>query len=225
MGYGFIYFPIPSDTTITIPYRLETNQKITDRLLGTSVILIGQSTTHCGTVTAVNPGSKTMERQRYTIPCPAESITSVLLEDGTVAEGEDQIVMNIAEVLVFGIYMVPGKYLCCRMNNNTIKYLLVPFRFFSTCTLTWTDDKLITHCCCQLCKPAPKNNCRVLLGVIMFSRRPSKNSRADPYSIFVITQPKAKIIFQPLPPPVLGTTIRCVIASDVADIYSLNLPL
>ena len=76
------------------------------RLLGTTVSLIGAtSTITCGTINSVNLGASVSD-QTYTISCPAttEKTIAVLLSDNVMEESNDeghsQIAMNIAEVMI-----------------------------------------------------------------------------------------------------------------------------
>ena len=72
-----------------------------DRLLGTTVLLVGAtSTTTCGSIDTTNQDATSVEDQTYTIPCSqdTEKTVSVRLEDA-LGTG-NQIVMQIAEVIV-----------------------------------------------------------------------------------------------------------------------------
>ena len=89
-------------------FRLYDSEVVTNRLLGTKVILIGSTTnTTCGTINSVNPSGASLDAQTYKVPCPAtrEPTLAVLLYDDVMEEtkdkNEDKLVMNIAEVVIY----------------------------------------------------------------------------------------------------------------------------
>ena len=85
---------------------------VTERLLGTTISLIGSTTDtkqyKCGTIDSVNPVEvNSVEAQTYTIDCPSttEPTISVYLFDDEIASDDlthNRLVMNIAEVRVYG---------------------------------------------------------------------------------------------------------------------------
>ena len=93
---------------------MHANVEVRNRLLGTVVSLIGAtSTTTCGTINSVKPNGQSESDQTYTVSCPAttEKTIAVLISDNVMEEtydkGQNRMVMNIAEVM---IYKVTGKF-------------------------------------------------------------------------------------------------------------------
>ena len=81
-----------------------------DRLLGTTVLLVGATgTTTCGSIDTTNQDATSVEDQTYTIPCSLdiEKTVSVRLEDA-VGRGNHN-VMQIAEVIVVVANTTKGK--------------------------------------------------------------------------------------------------------------------
>ena len=96
---------------------------MTNRLLGTQVILIGSTqNTTCGTITSVNPNGTSLSDQTYTVPCPStEELTeAVFLYDDEMERTHDatysHLIMSIAEVAVIGT-TEEGTNNCCVSIN------------------------------------------------------------------------------------------------------------
>ena len=88
------------------------HQLVRDRLLGTTVSLIGAtSNTTCGTIDSVSD-VRSVEAQTYTVSCPAttESTQAVFLYDDvpTFENNKWKNVINIAEVMVYEL-LTQGK--------------------------------------------------------------------------------------------------------------------
>eukprot|EP00116_Pleurobrachia_bachei_P015434 sb/3475696/ len=99
------------------------NQDISrDRLLGTTVLLVGStSTTTCGSIETTNQDATSVQDQSYTIPCShdAERTISVRLENNGQLTG-GQIVMQIAEVTVLAIIVFKFKFTHNLSQSHTI---------------------------------------------------------------------------------------------------------
>eukprot|EP00116_Pleurobrachia_bachei_P010218 sb/3470480/ len=101
----------PQDVSkVIIINRLHDEIKVTNRLLGTKVSLIGAtSTTTCGIINSVNSNGESVSDQTYTVSCPAttEKTNAVLLSDNVMEETHDKglnrLVMNIAEVMIYKV--------------------------------------------------------------------------------------------------------------------------
>ena len=79
---------------------------VRNRLLGTVVSLIGAtSNTTCGTINSVNSNGESVSDQTYTVFCPAttEKTNAVLLSDNVMEQPGDDLVMNIAEVMIYKV--------------------------------------------------------------------------------------------------------------------------
>ena len=88
---------------------------VAQRLLGTHVYLYDTDGTtqiaDCGKITVVNTANPLdVTSQTYTLPCDTSKLASyVKLEDSKTAAGDGRLVMNIAEVMVYGTNWTPGK--------------------------------------------------------------------------------------------------------------------
>ena len=101
------YYIRKSNTVILV--RLSSAQYIANRLLGTTISLIGASnkTTKCGTINSVNPGGSSVDAQTYTVPCPVTTnrTKAVYLYDDVMEKSGDlernRLIMNVAEMMVY----------------------------------------------------------------------------------------------------------------------------
>eukprot|EP00116_Pleurobrachia_bachei_P014850 sb/3475112/ len=101
------------ENSLRLIFRLHHRIVLTQRLLGTNVYLYDADGTtliaDCGKITDVNTETD-LPSQTYTLPCDTPQLASyVKLKDSEIASGEGSIVMNIAEVKVYGSSQKPGR--------------------------------------------------------------------------------------------------------------------